>query len=179
MAWTAPMTAVANSTFTAAQFNLNVRDNLNETAPAKATSSGSYFAGAGVNAIAERRAVGDANVASGTTTSASYGDLSGTTAGPSVTVSTGTAALIIVHSSVDNSGTTSSRMGYDISGATSVLAADLRALHVFGVAGMNISASDVSLWTSLTPGSNTFTAKYRAGGGTATFSNRRIIVMPF
>jgi hypothetical protein len=52
--WSAPMTAVANSTFTAAQFNQYVRDNLNETAPAKATSAGSYFVADGVNSIAER-----------------------------------------------------------------------------------------------------------------------------
>lgn len=179
MAWSAPMTAVANSTFTAAQFNQFVRDNLNETAPAKATSSGSYFAGTGINTIAERRAVTAAITGAGTTTSTSYGNLSGTTVGPSVTAETGTAALIVVHASLENTGTTSSRMAYEISGATSVTPADLRGLYVFGVAGVNISASSVSLWTALTPGNNTFTAKYRVGGGTGTFSNRRILVMPF
>ncbi|GII42264.1 hypothetical protein [Planotetraspora phitsanulokensis] len=38
MAWSAPMTAVANSIFTTAAFNQYVRDNLLETAPAKATT---------------------------------------------------------------------------------------------------------------------------------------------
>jgi hypothetical protein len=94
-------------------------------------------------------------------------------------VETGTAALIIVRCAAENSGTGSVRMGYAISGATSVSPADNRTVHIFGSAGVNIGASDVSLWTSLNPGSNTFTAKYRVSSGTGTFSSRRIIVMPF
>lgn len=39
MAWTAPMTASANGTLTAAQFNTHVRDNLLETETAKATAA--------------------------------------------------------------------------------------------------------------------------------------------
>jgi len=70
-------------------------------------------------------------------------------------------------------------MAYQISGATSVAPADNRGMHVFGGAGINIGASDVSLWTALTPGSNTFTAKYRVSSGTGSFSARRILVMPF
>ena len=53
------------------------------------------------------------------------------------------------------------------------------AVGFFGVAGGNVNASDVSLWTALNPGSNTFTAKYRVSSGTGTFLSRRIIVMPF
>jgi hypothetical protein len=179
MAWSAPMTAVANSTFTAAQFNQYVRDNLNETAPAKATSASSYFAATGVNAIAERRAASGADFDTGTTTSTTFTDLTGVAIGPQVTVETGTAALVIVRCAAENSGAGSVRMGYAISGATSVAPADNRTVHVFGVAGVNIGASDVSLWTSLTPGDNTFTAKYRVSSGTGMFSSRRIIVLPF
>ena len=54
MAWTAPRTAVAGATFSAAQFNANVRDNLNETAPAKATAASQLFVSTGPNAIAAR-----------------------------------------------------------------------------------------------------------------------------
>lgn len=54
MAWTSPMTAVANTEFTAVQFNTHIRDNLLETAPAKAVNPGSYFAVSGTNSIAER-----------------------------------------------------------------------------------------------------------------------------
>ena len=38
MTWTAPMTAVAGAVYTAAQWNTSIRDNLNETAVAKALS---------------------------------------------------------------------------------------------------------------------------------------------
>lgn len=180
MTWTAPMTAVANSTFTAAQFNTHVRDNLNETAPAKATAAGSYFAASGVNSIAERRVVSGGDLAAGTTTSTTFTDLGGgASVGPSVTLDTGPAALIIVRGSMENTGAGSCRMAYEISGATSVAPADNRGINVFGVAGVNIGCSDVSLWTALTPGSNTFTAKYRVSSGTGQFSARRILVMPF
>lgn len=179
MAWSAPMTAVANSTFTAAQFNTYVRDNLNETAPAKATGAGSYFAATGPNAIAERRAVTQGDLTVGTTTSTAFGDLTGTGIGPSVTLETGTAAFVIVRCSAENSGSGSARMAYQISGATSVAPADNRGLHIFGVTGVNIGASDVSLWTALNPGMNTFTAKYRVSSGTGQFSSRRIMVLPF
>jgi hypothetical protein len=179
MAWSAPMTAVANSTFTAAQFNQYVRDNLNETAPAKATGASSYFAGSGVNEIAERRAASAADFDAGTTASTSFTDLTGVAVGPQVTVETGTAAFVIVRCSAENSGAGSVRMGYEISGATSVSPADNRTVSIFGVAGVNLGASDVSLWTSLNPGVNTFTAKYRVSSGTGTFSSRRIMVMPF
>lgn len=179
MAWSAPMTAVANSTFTAAQFNQYVRDNLNETAPAKATGSSGYFVGDGVNSIAERRAMSSADLTSGTTTSTTYTNLTGTGIGPTITVDTGPAALVIVRCSAENSGGGSSRMAYEISGDTSLAAADNRGVGFFGAAGGNINASDVSLVSALTPGSNTFTAKYRVSSGTGTFTSRRILVLPF
>lgn len=179
MAWSAPMTAVANSTFSAAQFNQYVRDNLNETAPAKATSAGSYFVADGVNSIAERRAISAADLSAGTTTSTTYTDLSGTSAGPAITIGHGPSVLVIVRGSLENTGAGSARMAYTLSGANSLAAADNRGAHIFGVANVNLGASDVSLLNSLTPGTTTFTAKYRVSSGTGQFSARRIIVMPF
>jgi hypothetical protein len=173
------MTAVANSTFTAAQFNAYVRDNLNETAPAKATAAGSYFVATGVNSIAERRGLSGADLASGTTTSTTYTDLTGASVGPSVSVVHGPNVLVIVRGSVENSGAGSARMGYAISGANSLAAADNRGIHVFGGAGVNVGCSDASFLGSLTPGTSTFTAKYRVSSGTGTFSARRLLVIPF
>lgn len=181
MAWSAPMTAVAGSVFTAAQFNQFVRDNLLETAPAKATTAGAHFAADGVNSIAERISATATALASDTTTSTTYTDLSGG-AGPSVTVTTGVSALVIVHAQSANSGAGSARMGYDVSGATSIAAADNRATGILGVAGAAPNASAIALHNgsllTLTPGSNTFTAKYRVSSGTGTFEHRRIIVFP-
>ncbi|GAA1431921.1 hypothetical protein GCM10009601_51950 [Streptomyces thermospinosisporus] len=177
MAWSAPMTAVASSVFTAAQFNQFIRDNLNETAPAKATTAGAHFAVSGVNEIAERISATASVLVSETTTSTSYDDLA--THGPEVSVETGAFALVIVHCSAENSGAGSARMSYEISGATSDSPADNRGVGVFGVAGVNVTASAVALHRALTPGTNTFTAKYRVSSGTGTFNSRRILVMPF
>ena len=181
MAWTAPMTAVSGSVFTAAQFNQFVRDNLNETAPAKATATGGYFAVDGANSIAERHTSGALDTGSGTTTSTSFTDLDGPAlAGPAVTATTGTAAIVIVHGTIANSGTGSARMAYDVSGASTVAAADNRGIGIFGVAGVSLVAGTTVLHVagSLTAGSNTFTAKYRVSSGTGTFSARRIAVFP-
>jgi hypothetical protein len=175
------MTAVSGSVFTAAQFNQFVRDNLNETGPAKAATAGSYFAVDGANSIIERSPVGSLDTGSGTTTSTSFTDLDGPAlAGPSVTVTTGVAAVVVVHATLSNSGTGSSRMAYDISGAGAVAAADNLGIGIFGVAGTGLVAGTTVLHMSgsLTPGVNTFTAKYRVSSGTGTFSSRRIAVFP-
>lgn len=173
------MTAVANTTFTAAQFNTHVRDNLNETAPALATTAGSHFVADGVNSIAERLSASDAVLTSQTTTSTSYTNLA--TIGPTVTVDTGPMAIVIVHGSMENSGAGSARMAYNVSGATSLAAADNRGCGIFGGAGINATHSAVALHsggTALNPGSNTFTAVYRVSSGTGTFLSRRIVVIP-
>lgn len=57
MAWTAPGTAVGNTLLTAAFWNTHVRDNMLETAPAKATQAGQIFHATGPNVIAALNAV--------------------------------------------------------------------------------------------------------------------------
>lgn len=184
MAWTAPMTAVANSVFTAAQFNQFVRDNLNATAPAKATAAGGYFAADGINSIVERRISGAIDIdVGGTTTSTTFDDLAGGAAvGPAVTLTTGTQALVFIHSQATNSGAGSARASVEVSGASTIAAADNRSIATFGSADNGLGASTWTWYTgglALTPGSNTFTMKYRVSSGTGTFDDRRIAVMPF
>ena len=177
------MTAVANSVFTAAQFNQFVRDNLNETAPAKATAAGGYFVATGVNSIAERRISGATDIdVGGQTTSTSYTDLDAPAGvGPSVTLTTGTQALVFFHTQSQNSGAGSARAGAEVSGATSIAAADNRSIATFGNADNGLGAGTFTYYTgglALTAGSNTFTMKYRVSSGTGTFDDRRIAVMP-
>ena len=179
MAWTAPMTAVANAAFTAAQFNTHVRDNLNETTPAKATAAGSHFIAGGLNSIVERFTQ-RANVGtSQNTTSTSFTDLS--TSGPAVTVDTSTGAMIIVSARLsNNTGGQTSEMSFAISGASSIAAATSRSLsYESSNGGDEMLASFVHFEDAITTGSNVFTAKYRVTGGTGTFGARLIIVMPF
>lgn len=181
MAWTSPLTAVANTALTAAQWNASVRDNLNETAPAKATAAGQLFVSTGLNAIVARTPT-VARVATGQTTTSvnSFGDLAtvGPTVGPLVT---GSAAIVIMSASMENgTGGGGAIMGYAVTGASSIAASNDKALrHRSGTASQANRASTVAFEIGLTPGSNTFTAKYTTPtGGTATFTDRELLVIP-
>ena len=178
MAWTNPLTWVSQA-LTAALLNQQLRDNMNETAPGKATAAGRFFVTTAANSIAERLPTTDFETAGETTASTSYTNLA--TAGPAVTVTTGTAALVIVSAVIaNNTSGIRSFMGYAVSSATTIAATDVAAL-TFDDFGPN-SLSHLSftiLETGLTAGSNVFTAKYRAEANTASFDNRRISVIPF
>lgn len=180
MAWTAPMTAVANAAFTSAQFNLHVRDNLNETAVAKATTQGGYFVTTALNSIVERLPVVASIASAESTTSTSFTDLA--TVGPTVTTTTGPTALVLVTAQMsNNTAGVISRAGFEVSGATTVAAAEVFSLaYESGAANDSMQASFSIIYSGLTSGSNTFAMKYKSQtAGTASFSNRRISVIPF
>ncbi len=172
------MTAVAGATFTAAQFNQYVRDNLNETAPAKATAASQIFVSTGANAIVTRTPTTATVLTSETSTSTSYGDLA--TPGPSVTVTTGTIAIVAFAASCSNSGANQAELvSVEVSGASSVAASDNWSLVVDGLpAGQSIRAGVTHIFTGLTAGTNTFKMKYRCGTITGTFLQREINVIP-
>lgn len=182
MAWTAPMTAVANTAFTAAQFNTHVRDNLLETAPAKATSgvpNGSYLTKTATNSVLWRSTGTNTVSTSQSSSSTSYTNLS--TSGPSVTLATGSIVMVIISGDLQNNSTNSTFMSVAVSGATTLSASDDRAIRMHDGSGSNprMQASQAFMFTTLNTGTNTFTAKYRVIGGTGTWSNRHMIVMPF
>lgn len=182
MAWTAPMTAVSGNIWTEAQFNTHVRDNLLETAPAKATTVGSIFVSTGSNSIAERLINQDFITSAQATTSTSYTDLG--TVGPSITVTTGPSALVIWAARVyNNTADRWAMMSVQVSGATSISPNDDWIIGFMQNTSNNtqwIQGGHTKLFTGLTPGSNTFTAKYRTvTSGTATFDNRHMMVIPF
>jgi hypothetical protein len=113
------------------------------------------------------------------TTSTSYTDLA--TSGPAVTVTTGTKALVIVSARIMNNTNNNSLqafMTYAVSSATTTAASDDVALAVSGINSINyqFKMSYASIAT-LTAGSNTFTAKYRAVSGTSEFADREILVI--
>ena len=104
------------------------------------------------------------------------------TAGPAVTVTTGTKALVIVGAYLYNVSTGGGGdMGYAVSGATTVAATQTTSLVTEGVSAGVFSifaASRASYLTGLTAGANTFTAKYRATvAGAANYQDRQIIVI--
>lgn len=175
MAWTTPPTLTDGQVLTGAHTQI-WRDDLLETGPAKATTTGRILVTTGANSIAER--VVDSNRVSTaeTTTSTSYAALA--TPGPTLTVTTGGRALVSINAALSN-GTLGQRTyaSIAISGATTTAAADSESFN-FQVYGSNAEhRGGVTAVHFLTAGSNIFTMQYKVSGGTATISNRAIQVM--
>lgn len=182
MAWTAPMTAVANTAFTAAQFNTHVRDNLLETAPAKSTGAitdGSYFVKDATNHIAARISSINSVLTSQSTSSGSFTNLS--TVGPTLVANTASRCLVLWSATMYNNSPNSSYVSVAVSGATTVAASDNFSIRYRDPMDDStvFSGSYAYMFTGLTVGSNTFTMKYRCNGGTTTFSNRHLMILPF
>ena len=109
------------------------------------------------------------------TTSITYTDLG--TAGPAVTLTTGTKALVIVDCvSLNTNNQVGSFMGCEVSGASSVSPDNNDAAQTFS--GNEFATRTKAIrYSGLTAGSNTFTAKYSVEGNTGTFQRRNIFVM--
>lgn len=179
MAWTAPLTWTANSILTAALLNTHLRDNLKELEPHLATVVGGYFVSQGANSIVQRVPAKSFISTLETTASAAFVDLA--TVGPAVTVTTGTTAIVFLRSQMSHSVINDNALAsYAVSGATTIAAADGRGLIHDGHPAAEFLRYGIVDWQSgLTPGSNTFTMKYRTSdGATASFSRRFIAVLP-
>jgi hypothetical protein len=140
--------------------------------PSWATPTSGFNTGYGYYAF-----VGD------TTTSTSYTAL---TNGVATTVTTGTKALVTVTGSVYQAGNTNplhAYIGFAVSGATTIAAADEYATTTYIAATSANSAhffrySGTFLITNLTAGSNTFTQQYKVGSSeNGGFFNRSISVI--
>jgi hypothetical protein len=177
MAYSTPLTAVSSTALTAAQWNASVRDNILVTPAALATTAGGLFVATGANAIAQRVPTSATVATSQTTVSTTYTNLA--TTGPAVTVTTGTQAIVIVTVSVNNdTASATSRADFAVSGATTRAASDTTALiHASAIANAGVRAT-ATTFLSLTAGSNTFTVQYRTNGGTGSFNDRHLVVIP-
>lgn len=183
MTWTAPRTWVANATLSASQLNEQIRDNLLHQAPPVVNGNRGYVMTTGSNELAFRQTERAVNQETGTRDSTSYGDLSGTGVGPSVTATTENSALVIFGCTMiqtDSSGT-STICSIAVSGATTISADDGRALRIQTDLETRLCASQFTFFSNLNPGENTFTMKYRVGvsSNEGRFLRRRISVMPF
>lgn len=113
----------------------------------------------------------------GSTSSTSYVDLA--SVGPSVTCETTDKALVIVSAHAANSSVNEYALAsVAVSGASSVSASD----NWTALAKGPNESCPILLYpfTGLTPGSNTFTVKYRVtnAGTTGSWTQRRIAVLP-
>jgi len=111
------------------------------------------------------------------TSSTAYTDLG--TVGPAVTVTTGTSVFVVMCCGSTNtlSAGDTSFMSFSVSGATTIAASDANSAQCNG--GGNEFGNCVflgTLVTGLTPGSNTFTAKYRVDASTWSFYYRHLTV---
>lgn len=110
-----------------------------------------------------------------TTTSTSFTDLA--TAGPAVTASTGTRALIVFSALMYQTTGGTGYCSVAVSGATTLAANDTNAI-TYASTAFGSSMCRVLLLSSLTAGSNTFTMKYRTTANTLNAGRRSIAVIP-
>jgi hypothetical protein len=138
--------------------------------------------GAGVDPAAAAGG-GNAVVASGvatseTTASTAYIDL--TTAGPSVTLTTGTTALVFLSARTSsNQAANENFVAVAVSGATTLAAADANGgcIEAHDTDPLSMVVTKVVYLTGLTAGVNTFKMQYRVSGGTGTYAARAIGVV--
>jgi hypothetical protein len=176
MAWHTPMTWAPSQTVTFTQLNDNIRDNSNETAPAKATTAGYHFASNGTNTIVERAILGAYVDASETSASTSFTNLA--TNGPLVTMATGVQALVWISCQLGNSSATASTTAcYEVTGATTRAASNNLSIINDSTASGSLQRGSVCNLEALTPGTNTFHMQYLVSAGTGTWLRRRIQVM--
>jgi hypothetical protein len=125
--------------------------------------------------------VADSVAASAATPSLTYADL--TTVGPTVTLTipaSGRVLVSVTSGMTGSSGAVSCFMSFAGTGTNNITAVDANAVTL--AAGSLQRASATSVLTGLSPGSTTFTGKYKreGGGGSAscTFVNRSIMALP-
>ena len=109
------------------------------------------------------------------TSSTSYTDLA--TAGPAVTLTTGTKVLVFTNTEVSTAAGRYVFADFAISGATTRAASDDTCIKMGTDADSMQSRNGVANLMTVTAGSNTFTMKYRVNAGTNSFINRTIVVV--
>lgn len=190
MPWTSPITFLPETVLTAAQMNVHLRDNLLETAPAKASTPGSIFITSARNSINEQAPQYAFIEATETTASHDFTDLE--TVGPHVTTNVTFGALISLSAQLANTTTG----GFSIVAfivtkppTTEEEAVDEETVHeptderslLFRVAtaDQDRSGSYTTFIGVPEPGTYTFMLKYRVTAGTGTFLRRYLTVVPF
>lgn len=125
--------------------------------------------------------------ASGTRTTNTYGDLSGAPVGPacSIPVSSRGKVLVVAGAKITHFNTlsTDGHVGFELSGANTLAAADTRAANLLVTVAANATiaatVATVRLLTGLNAGITVFTSRYRGDGTTvSTFDLRYIFAIP-
>lgn len=182
MAWTAPITFLDGDPLTAAQLNVFVRDNLNETGPGKATTNSRLLTTSNVNSIEERQwataYVADSFSATEYFPVTENGD--GTEYGPTVTVEHSGRVLVMYDAYIrvlvnENGG--SAVCGPVFNGSSRDSTTD-NVIRTGRESGMRAGSSTIYYGE---PGLLTVTLGYGVSrqGDTTLFSHRRLTAIPF
>jgi hypothetical protein len=194
MSWTAPMTAIANSALTAAQWNTHLRDNLLETGPAKAeTAHGLIMTGATAGSLdlAERWITHVEAPETGSTTSTAYTDLP-LSDGPTLSINTSGSFVVFLSATISISVSgVSAYMSFDATNfQSSFTPNDVRSIEFMSYIASNSTAAkgdEAHIGTAVrcqgdatSVGTKTIKAKYRVSSSSATavFKNRAMVVIP-
>ncbi len=113
--------------------------------------------------------------------SSAYVDLATTTDSVNVNVPSSGAVMVCIYAQIGgNAAGAQGYMSFAMSGNNTAAASDDTAIMARYSASSSLMGwlGSPFVLTGLTPGSTTFKAKYKSGGGTATFSARRIAVIP-
>jgi hypothetical protein len=169
-----PSTTLGDIEYRSSTANTNTRLPIGTTGQVLAVSGG---VPAWTTAASAAPTSANALVAtSQSTTSTSYTDLA--TAGPAVTLTTGTKALVIISSKLKGSAAGATAfVGFAVSGSTTIAATDASALGTDDTGSARPYQSSYVTKATLTAGSNTFTLKYKSAGTSSTFENREITVI--
>ena len=205
MGWTANRTWVTAETVTAAIMNQYIRDNLDETCPATATTAGDLIYADAANSMGSRLGIGasgtmmvsdgsgpvwrvpDGDDRSDSTTGTTdvYKGLGGAfwynDADPvQVILATDTKAAVWWSANLANSTVGAiTLVSYAVSNATDAPASDARSVsYEASVANDLAQFGSMFFHEGLTPGNNTFTLFGRVTSGTGTIGNPRIMVIP-
>jgi hypothetical protein len=134
---------------------------------------------AAINALVNGAATAVVNTLE-TTTSTSYTDLATTTDQVTVTIGQSGLAIVLIHATIINTGLYYGYVSLALSGAnTQAASTQLGLVFVPAYANWISQSGDAFALPGLNPGSTTFKLKYQVQGGTGTFGNRRLTVIPF
>lgn len=118
--------------------------------------------------------VGAREPSGGNTTSTSFTTTLNAGTNPTVTLVTGTTALISICSLLYNTATTDTYMSVSVSGATTLAASD--SIAVYNSQNFGLVSGRTFILAGLTAGTNTFSLSYRVTSGTGSYVWRTLAV---
>lgn len=180
MTWTTPRTWVSSETLTAALLNEQLRDNMLKQAAQIVTGERGYVVSTGLNELAVRH-TRRANVLAAVSTTSTTFTSPSTSPGPSLTIDTDTQCVVMYECHIKNeTAGTAAWASIAVSGATTEAASDSWAIRGQRPAEETSCQAQFRWFTTLTPGTNTFTMQYKTGNAadTATFRRRRLMALP-